>query len=197
MNKSISKVTNQLSYLLIVSAIVVIFAVFISHRITVASLDNTKKELAATHLDKALDSYRLSLIGNVAMITNLKMFIDFTRSGPITRRKLKTEMLQSLGQLKKSEVIGIDLFLKKENEKIISIGEPSSSNLSLELCYFGDILSSTYGECNARLILHLDSLSITRKIVNSSTDIKQCLTVKVLIYSQVSKARFSRSIQIP
>ena len=174
MRKSIAKVTNQLSSLLIVSTLFVIMGVFVTHRITVASLDATKKELAQTHLEQALESYRLGLVGNVAMIANLKLFLDFTRSGPVTRKSLQTEMLQSLGQLKRTEVIGIELFLESENEKVISIGELSSSSLKLKLCYFGDILSSEFGECNASLVLYLDSLAITEKIIKSSPDIEQC-----------------------
>ena len=174
MKKSISRVTNQLSYLLIASTLFVFLAVFITHRITIASLEKTKVELAESQLEKAMESYRLSLFGNVAMIANLKMFIDFTRSGKISREGLKTEMLLSLGQLKKSEVIGIDLFLKRHDSAVISIGESSSSVLDLELCYFGGGLSSEFGNCNAKLTLYLDSLAITNKIVKQSSVIKQC-----------------------
>ena len=174
MKKSISKVKNQLSYLLIASTLFVLVGVFITHRITVASLEQTKVELAESQLEKAMDAYRMNLFSNVAMIANLKMFIDFTRSGPVSRDQLKTEMLQSLGQLKKSEVIGIDLFLKRSNTNAISIGEKSSSVLSLDLCYFGGILSAEFGECNAKMTLYLDSLAITNKIVKQSSVIKQC-----------------------
>ena len=171
--ESLSQSYQPAKFLLIVSTLFVIMGVFVTHRITVASLDATK-ELAQTHLEQALESYRLGLVGNVAMIANLKLFLDFTRSGPVTRKSLQTEMLQSLGQLKRTEVIGIELFLESENERVISIGELSSSSLKLKLCYFGDILSSEFGECNASLVLYLDSLAITEKIIKSSPDIEQC-----------------------
>lgn len=107
----------------------------------------------------AENSYKYNLSEKLSIIASSNVFLDYLRSGQLTRQRLHTQFLSQLTTLKSRSIIGMQL-IDSSGKEIFNYGNNSEIFLNLKLCYLNQNLDSSMGECSFiwRLYFNKDDL---------------------------------------
>lgn len=176
---TLKSVENELSLSIILATILVFILSVAGHFIIQKKYTDAASEAARLQLESALNIYTSSLISRVGIIISATEFIDFIRSGEGTRAILKKKFVELMGRIPKQDVLGWEI-LDKHDETIFSFGKVTDNNLSMPLCYIGDVLNAKYGSCNGRVVLYLSAANIISSLQSINPGITQCNTCPLI-----------------
>lgn len=118
----------------------------------------------------------------ISIIANSNIFVDYLRSGEVSRKALKSDFVFEIQRLKIKEISGMEI-LTTRGETVYTDGIKSTTYINLPLCYFDRGLDSTFGACTHNLILYLNQENIVKslkKINNNLQICKHCFPIDFL-----------------
>lgn len=163
-------------------AILLLTTSFFSFYFVYLSL-NKKKNINEIYYTNSL--YQSELSEKLSIIANSPTFIQYLRSGVITRNQMMPDLLTTLLPLKEIAVVGIKINTTNAG-KIFQKGTTSSFFVNLQACYTGTILDNSEGDCGKYTITlyfnknkYIKSLtSFNRSILSCSN--KNCLKINLI-----------------
>lgn len=177
---TLSKYANNLKKLKMqinVSTFYLVFGVFLStfsvfyilHR----SYTESRVALDKREIQNILNSYQSNMLDKLSIIASSPIFIDYLRSGAITRNKLFPSFLNELSQIHTDTISGMTL-VDNQNNTIYNYGAHSNQYIKLNLCYFDQTLDAKLGECSYHWILYFNIKTIYNSLFKFSNKLSVC-----------------------
>tara|TARA_R110000868_G_scaffold410505_2_gene698755 strand:+ start:4979 stop:7261 length:2283 start_codon:yes stop_codon:yes gene_type:complete len=116
------------------------------------SLTSKQEVINQQRLDSTLNIYRSNLAEQLGIIASSDVFIDYIRSGAMTRHEIMPEFLYQLTALKSMSIEGMRLS-RKNGDVLFNGGAQTSHQVTLKLCYLNRQLNNQYGACDYRWTL--------------------------------------------
>lgn len=118
--------------------------------------------------------YKSNLSEKLGIIASSTVFIDYLRSGIVTRKRLYYQFLPQMVSLKTKSIVGMDI-IDSNGENIFNYGVSTNVNVTLRLCYLNQSLNSVIGDCKFLWKLYFDKEYLYEEIKNINQDIKSCV----------------------
>ncbi len=176
--KLISKIITLLSIGSIVSALIV-FSFFYF-------LVNKKEQNTADELINSANSLLMSnLSEQISIIGNNSDFIDYLRSGVITRQENYTNMEWLFSDLDRKLIPAISV-TSKTGENLFSYGKETKTYSSLAMCYINGRLNPALGQCDYQLTVYFNEDQYVSKLKSINKNIDSCQDKKCRTYPLLS-----------
>jgi signal transduction histidine kinase len=160
---------NKRIYLLIAAIILIIIA---AHFYLFKSFEKNDQALRKEHVEKTIENYFSNFTQQLILIASSSAFTDYLRSGDETRAETSIDMDLIFSKLRREEVIGFTI--EKGSEVIYKNGDLGKSVLSLDLCYIGNRLNPTYGNCRYSINTFFSPTILLLKLKKLDTNIESC-----------------------
>lgn len=163
---------------------------------------NNTKMIVEKNKDEILSNYALlksHISEKISIIASSNVFVDFIRSGEITRNTLKSEFVFDIKSLNLKEISGMDIE-SVNGEKIFSEGSITDYFVNLPLCYFDRVLDSTLGSCTHNLVLYFNMTEIVKNLneINPNLKIcKNCVPIDFLSNPKFGSFKINKSSHMP
>lgn len=157
------------AYFVSIALITVCFFLFFHfHNVKKEKIDN--REILTTNR-----LYQSNLSEQLSIIANSPIFIEYLRSGEVTREKMKIDLLTLLTSLQSDpSIVGLEIDKKAEGE-IFRTGDATNSYVVLELCYSAMTLDNKGGNCDKyNLILFFNKQNYVQQLIHFNNDINLC-----------------------
>ena len=150
------------------------FSVFyILHR----SYTENRIALDQREIQNILNTYESNMLDKLSIIASSSTFIDYLRSGNVTREKLSPSFLTEMSQLHTDTISGMTL-LDDQNKPIYNFGNHTNQYIKLNLCYFDQTLDAKLGECSYHWVLYFNLNSLYKSLFNFSNKLSACKDCK-------------------
>ncbi|MBU6951615.1 sensor histidine kinase [Hahella sp. HN01] len=171
--RTLSSVENELSLSVLlfgasISVISIVIYAFLYFEYRASAIDDAQEDLTSS-----VQIYTNNLLNRMAIIASSSEFIEFVRSGPITRSQRNKRFIELMTRIPRDDISGF-LIKNQGDEKIFSFGTATSDYLSTEICYLGYVLSPAFGQCEATVTLYLDRNNVIDKIKSINSNIALC-----------------------
>lgn len=176
-------VTIYTAALLVVMLVLAVF-LFIHDVYTNRARDDAKAQL-----DAALQIYITNLLSRITVITSSTEFIDYIRSGVLSRSQQQTQFLGLMSRLPKDEIMGWTL-TKSDNSVLYETGERSAHSISLPLCYLGDVLNAQHGTCVGTFKIFLSETAVLDELALINHNVVRCASCVPVTTLPVTKHEF-------
>lgn len=161
---------SRVLVLLSITCLLLAFAVFLSTLYVLKSKeDDTSIELIS-NANRLLQS---NLSEQISIIANNQDFINYLKSGPVSRQENYSEIAWLMTNLDPKLVIGIAV-KSNDGSNLFSYGEASDFFVNFGLCYMGDRLNSTFGICRHSMTVYMDKSEYAAYINRINKNISIC-----------------------
>lgn len=164
------------------SLAVVFFAIFTFALVFFGVLHSqyVKSEIAFNQqaVRAAIDAYKSELSEKLSILASSNTFIDYLRSGSVTREKLYPDFLSQIITLKSGSISGMDL-ANQWGDVIFKYGKSTQDKVTLNLCYLNQVLDSKTGDCEYTWTLFLDKRRLMSDIRRQNPSIRYCEECKI------------------
>lgn len=143
--------------------------IFIYHKYIEFEKKNTDIEMRSS-----LNIYTSNLLSQVEIIASSTIFIEFLRSGSVTRHKTENDFVELMSRMPRNYIESWNI-VNSKGKLIFSFGEKTNNKIKLHLCYMGDILNYEHGNCFGYLDLYLTDNSIFKHLKAIHSDIEYCI----------------------
>jgi signal transduction histidine kinase len=150
-----------------------------------------KHKLINDQIHSSFILYQTSLSEKLSLLANTPIFINYLKSGEISRDKLYVKFFSNILKLHDPAVTGIKIEYKvdpllaaiqpKKPSTIFSYGKESSSLVRLKLCYLNnnidgvsDNIDGILGICNHVLTLYFSTNNLLSDLIKINPGIMQC-----------------------
>lgn len=145
--KNLSKLKLTLTTTAIQSLIFsVVLLVFMSLALEIAYSKYENKS-TTQRIEYANKLFQSNVSERLAIIANLPEFVEFLRSGVVSRNEMKIDILGLITSIKEPSIIGIEVN-KNHEGAILKYGLKSPYYVNIPLCYMGMQLENKNGNCN-------------------------------------------------
>ena len=137
----------------------VIFFTLIIYNILYYQQYNLLRKTNEGRIESAINLYNANLSEKLSILSSSKEFIDYLRSGQLTRNENNLAFKLQIKNMKNKDIIGMKIF-DDNNQLIFASGVRSRMHVSLTLCYLDSLLNEKYGGCQYKWLVYLkpDSL---------------------------------------
>lgn len=167
-NKSISKTVNVAFMVIFALSILLLFFV---HQ----QLNSRREAVNYNDIQYTLGLYKYNLSEKLGIIANSSLFLDYLRSGEVTRDRMHLRFLSKLFSLKNHSVIGMNI-TDSSNNVIFSYGDKKGERVKLRLCYLNNTLNSKFGQCNYSWELFFSGKNLIEDLKKFNKNIEYCKT---------------------
>lgn len=168
--KRLKLILNFFSFILIIlfySFIIIIFLVVIIK----TNAENNK--LILDKKNHIFNLYISDVFKKISLLTNSTEFIDYVRSGTLSRSNLDIQLLNTLSHYLGNDIIGFEIYDLNYLE-ILHAGNKSNTSLKLTICYLNDKTDYENGRCAVDLIIYFNSKQVFEKIKKIEPSIEKC-----------------------
>lgn len=145
--KNLSKLKLTLTTTAIQSLIFsIVLLVFMSLALEIAYSKYENKS-TTQRIEYANKLFQSNVSERLAIIANLPEFVEFLRSGIVSRNNMKIDILGLITSIKEPSIIGIEVN-KNHEGAILKYGLKSPYYVNIPLCYMGMQLENKNGNCN-------------------------------------------------
>lgn len=130
-----------------------------------------------------------NLSEKLSIIANSNIFLDYLRSGSMSRSALLPDFLSELLPLNNSFIEGMVIYDNKGNQ-VFEQGGKTKNNIKLSLCYLNNQLNTTYGSCDYSWTLYLKKNEYFQAMSTINNTIKNCAGNNCQIYSPLNNDFF-------
>jgi len=123
----------------------------------------------------SIDIYKSNLSEKLSIIASSNLFIDYLRSGYLTRNHLYLQFLSQIVSLKEPSISGMQI-LDKEGNQVFTYGESSPLQVTLKLCYLDQTLDPSMGECYFLWRLYFKKSELIQEIALIDRNVRSCST---------------------
>ncbi|HVV69332.1 MAG TPA: HAMP domain-containing sensor histidine kinase [Gammaproteobacteria bacterium] len=173
----IKKSINQIALL----PLVIIFCL----ATLVLSVFNYKSQLNKQYLNHHIllglfATYQSQLSEKISIIASSPIFLDYLHSGERTKTATLPDFLSLLETLKdfSGGIEGIKIQDIDSNNLFQSIsfqdGTVSPDNVTLKLCYLGNLLNTQFGQCKYQLTLYFNKALLEKSLLKSQLNLNHC-----------------------
>ncbi|WGL61176.1 HAMP domain-containing sensor histidine kinase [Pigmentibacter sp. JX0631] len=162
---------NFFSFLLIIIFYFFIISIFLVFVIK-SSAEN--KNLILDKKNHIFNLYVSEIFKNISLLANSTEFIDYVRSGNLSRSNLNTQILNTFSHYLGKEIIGFSIN-DLNSVEMLFIGKKSNTKLKLTVCYLNDKTDYEYGRCSANLIIYFNKFLIFEKIKKIEPAVEECI----------------------
>ncbi len=159
---------NSIGYIIIffLTTLLLLLASIISLQIEKASINN-----------QAINNYTHStlelILNDVSLIAHSSFFIDYIRSGSVSRAENYPELSLWMSNLNDPLIKGVRIIDQFEN-LVFQSGIVSSSFLDGKLCYTNEILDPVFGNCQGNITVYLDETALEMRIIEQNINAVNC-----------------------
>jgi signal transduction histidine kinase len=150
---------------------VVVIQFFTTQEINRRQLELSKKEIASTLL-----VYRREISEKISLLVSSQVFIDYLRSGQVTRDHLKLDVDVLLSSAIDESILGFEI-LNREESGIYAYGNTDGPSVQVTLCYLENVINEEFGSCTSALKIFFSLKGISERLqeINQSLDLcKSC-----------------------
>lgn len=167
--KNISDLKKSINKSTMIIFIAIFCSVLTGLNITHNKFKAKRAHLSEQEIKSAGEIFKSNLSEKLSIIASSTVFLDFLRSGEITRSNLYPELLGQISSLKAKTISGMEI-LGENNQKIFTHGEQSPYFVILKLCYMNQTLDFNIGDCrfNWKLYFNINELSRAIPTINKS-----------------------------
>ncbi|HEU5280400.1 MAG TPA: HAMP domain-containing sensor histidine kinase [Gammaproteobacteria bacterium] len=133
----------------------------------------SKRLLNQQEIHQVINTYKSGLSEKLSIIASSYVFMDYLRSGDITRKKMMPDFLAQLIALKSNSVVGM-VIRDHWGGAIFSYGEKSRDYVTFNICYLNQTLDSKMGECYFSWTLFFDKDKIYNELFSLDKSILHC-----------------------
>jgi signal transduction histidine kinase len=180
-HRTLKSVENALSFLISAGGLAVLFISLIGNSWIFHQYSSYKKMQLEKDLASALAIYNLNLIGQLSAIASGTEFLEFIRSGKITRNHIVKDFAEAMNRFPRQEITGIAI-TNQSGELIFFSGQRSDNTVTTPLCYAGDTLNRKYGVCAATLTAYLSINQILHKLRDINPQIIPCMKCQPILH---------------
>lgn len=141
------------------SALGIMFLVVIAtvsfHWFIMLYVSESQKQSRYRETITLMEIYKSELAGQLGIIASTTLFMDYIRSGPLTRSELHNEFLYALSHFDRSEIKGYTL-TNLDRKTIFEWGTKTPTRLALELRYLNESLNPRLGDYAGTLTFFID-----------------------------------------
>jgi len=138
--------------------------------------------IAIDRQNTATYAIKSQLAEKLVIIANSKVFIQFIRSGEISRKDLLPYFNYEIAKYNDNNITGFNI--KKNNNLLITYGETADLYITLELCYLDDNLNLKFGVCEYQWQIYLDPNRLIENLDKLNKDIFLSLLGKDIFASK-------------
>jgi len=169
--RSIRNIKNSIGNTIILSFFVVfLFSVVSMFFVHVETINQTKI-FNQKQIQNIIKIYQINLSEKIAILASSDEFIDYIRSGSISRKHLLSSLSEKIFLLKPLAISGINVKQKKSKKTLLNIGRQTRHKVILKLCYFNDNLNDVLGNYNFDMVLFLDKKVVKQGLKNLDKNI--------------------------
>lgn len=171
--KNLDELKQSINYSTLLAFIIIFAAVisslYFTHKEFLKRKDifNKQEIISATNIYKSNFSEKLSIIASSTV------FLDYLRSGEITRKRLDAQFLSQMSTLKSKSISGMQI-MDSADKIIFKHGNQTPFFISLKLCYLNQTLDSSMGDCRFYWILYFRKAALLSELLSLNTTIKLC-----------------------
>lgn len=125
------------------------------------------------NIQLAINGYKSNLSEKLAIIASSTVFLDFLRSGAVTRQRILPEFTTLFYSLRVPAVSGMKISAN-DGESIFSYGKATPSSLTLHICYLNHSLNPVVGDCDFLWTLYFHKSVLLADISASNNSISLC-----------------------
>lgn len=143
-----------------------------------------KHKLINDQIHSSFILYQTSLSEKLSLLVNTPIFINYLKSGEISRNKLYVQFFSNILKLHDKAITGIEIEYKVDpfvasvqsnmQSTIFSYGKKSSSLVRLKLCYLNNNIDGASGICNHVLTLYFSTNNLLSDLMKINPGIRQC-----------------------
>ena len=153
---------------------VIVFSIaLITFFIMDKDIDRKNKELSNKEIQSAITVFNAELSSGMDILANTDVFIDFIRSGKISRDRVKNKFLMQL-KLNKIPFISGMMIADKKGQELFLDGDKKDRSVTVDICYLNHSLSHNLGDCKYTWELFLDKEAIISFIKKINPNIIEC-----------------------
>lgn len=166
-SKTLRSVANDLNRYIILASLAVFLLFLASNLFIYKHYKQHLVESDQRDLQSALLIYTTNLVAQIGLVASSVEFLEFIRSGDVTRERKKRDFYDLMGRMSKQNISGW-VIEDKKNSTIFSFGATNNNIIKFPLCYIGDTINSYYGTCVATLFIYIsnDELYKSLRIIN-------------------------------
>lgn len=142
---------NVIRFILFVISCGIVLLVGINHQI-----NKNKRQAEQELIQSALALYQSNISEKLSIIASSEPFINYIRSGPVSRENLFPQIVSSVRHLEPNGIFGAEITYYQKKGKIFAYGERSPYFINLELCYINRTLDRNIGNCEYNIKLFFD-----------------------------------------
>jgi len=134
---------------------------------------HNRKQMMLQKIDATFLLFSARLSEKLSIIASSNTFIDFLRSGEISRSILLPQFLFETHDLMSKAVAGMKLF-NSGKQMIFSGGVETNDMLALDICYLNKRLDSYSGDCTHRWELYLNKKEVLKELEKINPELMTC-----------------------
>lgn len=195
--KKVIKYSTYISLLIICCLFLILSNVYYSKYV------HNRNALMESQIRESMHVYESALSEKLSIIASSDIFINYLRSGEVTRKTMYPDFVRQLGLLNSNAVVGMRIS-DLNNDLLFARGRLSSQGLAfqygtisdtalnLKLCYLNNTLQKETGTCKYVWTLYLNLNEIINELQRVHPDIKKCGSCKAIdLFKKDSFGSFS------
>lgn len=146
-------------------------------------LSSTELQMQNHHLEEAINTFKSNLSEELSIVASSTTFINYLRSGEITRQQEYPSFLAHILFIKNKSITGMEI-TDATNNLLFSSGQKTDSFATVKICYLNGQLDEQYGNCEYRWKLYFSKTGILDELRKTHSEIEECkYCTKVNIFS--------------
>lgn len=174
LQRYISRVLSALGIGSLVFAILIFGCIFYLYK-------SKEKTVSTELISNANSLLQSNLSEQLSIIANNQDFINYLRSGVVSRQENYSTMAILFSNLDQQLISGVEVDDINGNQ-IFATGNSSNDNVTLKLCYMTNRLNSTYGICNYQMTVYLNQVAYISRLNRINSSIQPCRNNKCKIF---------------
>lgn len=159
------------------SSLIIFFVIFTSAILSLFCIHKEfvqrQKFISKQEIINVGNIYKSNLSEKLSIIASSNVFLDYLRSGYLSRKRLYSQFLSQISSLKSNSISGMQLS-DLDGRVVFSYGYPTSLYVSLNLCYLNQTLDREMGDCSFKWKLYFREQDLLNEILAINHDVKIC-----------------------
>lgn len=158
---------------IIISLAVMFIFVFTAFFILNKKYHDETSKLQQQKLQAAVELFKSNLSAQLSIVASSEVFLNYLRSGPVSREDLYPLFLSQILSIKTKDVSGMEID-SINGSRIFSYGAHSNYSVPLKVCYLNGRLDKNLGECSYLWTIFLSIDSVINTLQQINQEISAC-----------------------
>ena len=178
--RNVNDIKKSLNQIALLPLVVIFFLATLG-----LSVFNYKSQLNKQYLNHHImlgmfATYQSQLSEKISIIASSPIFLDYLHSGERTQNDALPDFLALLETLKELSIgiEGIKIQNIHNNNLFQSLsfqdGTTTADNVTLKLCYLGNLLNTQFGQCKYQLTLYFNRALLEKSLLNTQLNLNHC-----------------------